>query len=139
MRRLRPSIWAALLLGAAGVNAPAAERVLHRTGTDDPATLDPHKAAFPGEQLVLLDLFMGLTTHDKFGRPVPGCAESWTVSGDGLTYEFKLRPGLTWSDGAPLTADDFVWSLRRALDPRTAYAFASRLYPVRNARAVARG
>ncbi len=118
----------------------AAERTFHRTGTDDPATVDPHKIAFPGEQLVVLDLFMGLTTSDiRGGRPVPGCAESWTISPDGRSYVFRLRPNLQWSDGAPLTSADFVWSFRRALDPKTAFPFASRLYPIRNARLVASG
>ncbi|MCP5467341.1 MAG: peptide ABC transporter substrate-binding protein [Steroidobacteraceae bacterium] len=117
----------------------AAERTLHRTGTDDPSTVDPHRIAFPGEQLVVLDLFMSLTTYDPQGRPVPGCAESWTVSPDGRVYTFRLRPSLRWSDGVRMTAADFVWSFRRALDPQTAFPFASRLYPIRNARRVARG
>lgn len=134
--------WVAgLTLGLmlAGTVAGAAERVLHRTGTDDPSTVDPHRFSFPGEQLVILDLFMGLTTPDMRGRPVAGCAESWTVSADGRRYTFHLRPGLQWSDGTPLTASDFVWSFQRALDPRTAFAFASRLYPIRNGREVAAG
>ncbi len=118
----------------------APERTLHRTSTDDPATVDPHKIAFPGEQLVVLDLFMGLTTSDiRGGRPVPGCAESWTISPDGRTYTFRLRPNLQWSDGVPMSSADFVWSFRRALDPKTAFPFASRLYPIRNARRVSAG
>ena len=127
-----------LLVPAIGP-AAAAERVLHRTGTDDPSTIDPHRIAFPGEQLVVIDLFIGLTTPDSRGRPVPGCAESWTVSPDGKRYTFTLRRGMTWSDGAPLTAADFVWSFRRALDPRTAFPYASRLFPIRGARAIAAG
>ena len=113
-------VWIAAAL-VAGPAAMGAERVFHRTGTDDPATVDPHKVAFPGEQLVLLDLFMGLTTPGMSGRPIPGSAESWTVSPDGRTYVFLLRPGLVWSDGKALTAEDFVWSFRRALDPATAH------------------
>lgn len=141
MRRLG-LLWLSLLAACVLGTPPAAvgaERVFHRTGTDDPATVDPHKVAFPGEQLVLLDLFMGLTTPGMSGRPIPGSAESWTVSPDGRTYVFLLRPGLVWSDGTPLTAEDFVWSFRRALDPATAFPFASRLYLIRNARAVASG
>lgn len=112
-------------------------RIFHRVGTDDPSTLDPHKMAFPGEQLVVLDLFMGLTTPDMRGRPIAGSAESWTVSSDGLLYTFRLRSDLRWSDGTPLTAEDFVWSFRRMLDPATGYPFASRLYPIRGAREIA--
>lgn len=144
LRTVRP--WAlvpALLAAALALALPqpvqAQGRVLHRAGTDDPATLDPHKMAFSGEQLVIMDAFVGLTTPDSHGRPSPGSAESWTVSPDGRTYVFRLRAGLSWSDGVALGAEDFVWSLRRALDPRTAYPFASRLFPIRNARAVAAG
>ena len=127
------------MAGAGPSRAEAAERVLHRTGTDNPSTLDPHQISFPGEQLFILDLFTGLTTPDMRNRPQPGCAESWTVSDDGRTWLFRLRAGLQWSDGVPLTAEDFVWSFRRALDPATAFPFASRLYLLRNARAVATG
>ena len=117
----------------------AAERVLHRVGTDDPSTIDPHKASFPGEQLIIVDLFMSLTTVGMNGRPMPGAAESWTVSPDGRVYTFTLRANSRWSDGKPMTAEDWVWSFRRMLDPKTAYPLASRLFPIRNAREVAMG
>jgi oligopeptide transport system substrate-binding protein len=130
---------AAILLALQHGSVGAAERVLRRTTTDDPSTLDPQKMSFPGEQVVILDMFMGLTTLGPNGRPMPGCAESWTISPDGRSYDFTLRPGLQWSDGRPLTAEDWAWSLRRALEPKTAFAHASRLFPVRNARRVVKG
>jgi oligopeptide transport system substrate-binding protein len=131
---------ALVLLALLGVVEPAAaERVLRRSGTDDPATLDPHRVAYPGEFNIISDLFTGLLTLDAEARPIPGAAESWTVSKDGLSYEFKLRPGMKWSDGKPLTAADFEWSFRRMLDPATAFPFAARLYLIRNARAVNAG
>ncbi len=133
------SLAVALLVSSGVAPLAAAERTFHRTGTDDPATVDPHRIAFPGEQLVVLDLFMSLTTYDNRGRPVAGCAESWTVSPDGRTYTFRLRPNLRWSDGVAMAAEDFAWSFRRALDPKTAFPFASRLYPIKNARRVATG
>lgn len=139
----RKFLLAAPLLAVCALHATdtavAAERALRRTTTDDPATLDPHRMAFPGEQVVIVDLFMGLTTQNAYARPMPGSAESWTVSPDLKTYEFNLRPNLRWSDGVPLTAADFVWSFRRALDPKTAFALASRLFPIRNARSVVSG
>ena len=137
-RRVARLSLACLLIFQLAV-AAAAERTFHRTGTDDPATVDPHRIALPGEQLVVLDLFMSLTTYDDRGRPVAGCAESWTASPDGRIYTFRLRPNLRWSDGVRMSAADFVWSFRRALDPKTAFPFASRLYPIRNARRVAIG
>ena len=72
-------------------------------------------------------------------RTVPGQAESWTVSPDGRTYTFKLRPNLAWSDGVPITSADFVYSFRRLFAPATASASASLLYVVKNAREVAQG
>ena len=60
---------------------------------------------------------------------IPGAAESWTVSDDGTVYTFKLRQGAIWSDGSPVTADDFVYSFRRLEDPATAAEYASMLYP----------
>lgn len=139
-RPLRLSlVCIALCVGFLSGVSSAAERIFHRVGTDDPATIDPHKVALPGEQLVVLDLFMGLTTPAMTGRPMAGSAESWTTSADGRSYDFKLRSNLRWSDGRRLTAEDWVYSFRRMLDPATAYPLASRLFPIRNARAVAAG
>lgn len=129
------SLAAVICIEATAANV----RVLHRTGTDDPATLDPHRISFPGEQLVTLDLFESLTVLDPQGRPIGGAAESWTTSADGRTWVFRLRKGLTWSDGRALAASDFVYSFRRMLAPATAYPYAARLFPIRNARRVNRG
>ena len=137
--RARPLLWlllaASLLAGA----AQAAQRVVHRAGTDDATTLDPHKVGFPGETTIMSDLFVGLTTLDAEARVIPGCAESWTVSPDGRTWTFRMRPDLKWSDGSALTTLDFEWSMRRSLTPATAFPFAGRLFVIRNARAVASG
>jgi oligopeptide transport system substrate-binding protein len=138
----RVGLWVLLLTMLASqwsVWAFGAERIFHRVGTDDPATIDPHKVSLPGEQLVVLDLFMSLTTPGMTGRPIAGSAESWTLSADGRTYDFKLRSNLKWSDGQRITSEDWVYSFRRMLDPTTAFPLASRLFPIRNARAVAMG
>jgi oligopeptide transport system substrate-binding protein len=127
----------ALLVATLG--AHAAERVLHRAGTDDPTTIDPHKTAYPSETTIVSDLFVGLTTLDARGVAVPGCAESWQVSPGGRTWTFRLRDGLQWSDGTPMKSEEIEWSLQRALDPKTAYPYAGRLFAIRNARAVATG
>jgi oligopeptide transport system substrate-binding protein len=84
-------------------------------------------------------LFEGLLTFDQNGKPQPGMAESWTVSEDGKIYTFTLREGLTWSDGVPLTARDFVESWRRTLDPATASEYAYQLHYIKNARAFNEG
>ena len=70
--------------------------------------------------------------QDAKAELIPGAAESWTISDDGKVYTFKLRAGATWSNGDPVTADDFVYSFRRLLDPATAAEYASMLYVVKN-------
>ena len=85
------------------------------------------------------DLFEGLVMQDSKAGLIPGAAESWTVSDDGKTYTFKLRANATWSDGSPVTAEDFVYSFRRLEDPATAAEYASMLYPIVNAEEVNTG
>lgn len=90
------------------------------------ATLDPHAASGVPEWRVARALFEGLVTRGvRAGfEPVPAAAESWEVSGDGTVYTFRLREGLTWSNGEALTAEDFEWSLRRQLEPEAAAPYA---------------
>jgi oligopeptide transport system substrate-binding protein len=131
-----------ILLGAlALVLSPAltAQTVLHRGNIVEPGTLDLHKYNLDYEAEILRDLFVGLLTTDASGRQVPGLAETWTVSPDGRTYTFKLRAGLVWSDGAPLTANDAVFGLQRALDPKTASNYGNLVYAIVNAPEVLTG
>ena len=100
--------------------APAYE--LRRGTAGEPDSLDPHRAVSAPALIVLNDLFEGLTTLDARGKPSMGAAETVALSKDGRTYTFKLRRGLQWSDGAPLTAEDFVISFRRLADPKTGSA-----------------
>lgn len=124
-----------LLVLASGAQA----QTLNRAGRGEPGSLDPHKASTQYEQALVLDLFEGLLAFDADARPVPGIADSWAVSPDGRRYVFNLRPGLTWSDGAPLTPDQVVASFQRLLDPKTAAPAAAQMYPIKNARAVNTG
>ena len=94
--------------------------VLRSGHPGEPDSLDPHVAVAAPALVVNNDLFESLLTLDARGRPVPGAAERYEVSADGLTYTFTLRRGLTYSDGRPITAADFVWSMRRLADPATA-------------------
>ena len=111
---------------------------LHIGNAGEPLTLDPHRYNLRLEQTILGDLFEGLTTVDAEGRIVPGAAERWETSADGLVWTFRLREEGRWSDGMPVTADDF-FSLRRLLHPATAASLAYFLYPVDNAEAVNTG
>lgn len=116
-----------------------AEVVFNRGNSADPESLDPHKTSTVYEAHILRDLFMGLTIHNAKAEVEPGAAESWTVSPDGKVYTFKLRAGATWSDGSPVTANDFVFSWRRVVDPATAAEYAYMLAPVVNAEDVTAG
>lgn len=85
-------------------------------------------------------VFEGLVTADpQTLEPREGQAYRWTLSPDGLTYTFHLRPGLTWSDGTPVTAHDFVYSWRRVLAPATASRNSSLLYAIRGAEPYSKG
>ena len=81
-----------------------------------------------------------LTALDWDGKTaLPLLAKSWTISPDGKTYTFKMRKGALWSDGSPVTADDFVYSWRRLVDPATASEYAYMLAPVTNAEDITAG
>ncbi|HEY6452368.1 MAG TPA: peptide ABC transporter substrate-binding protein [Steroidobacteraceae bacterium] len=119
--------------------ALAGTQSLARTLDDSPRSLDPQLTTDIPSQRVLDDLFEGLVTLSVDGRPVPGAAESWEHSADGRTWVFHLRPQARWSNGAPVTAADFVYSWRREVDPKTGAGYAQSLAPIVNALDVALG
>jgi oligopeptide transport system substrate-binding protein len=114
---------------------PAGKVCLTIGNTNDPATLDPAKSTGTWEDRIQSDIFVGLTQAAADGSTLPGVAESWDISPDGLTWTFHLRDAV-WSDGVPVTAGDFVFSLRRLLDPKTASEYASLMFLIQNAEAV---
>jgi oligopeptide transport system substrate-binding protein len=132
---LKATVFATTLALAGGTfYTPAfAEIVYNRGSAAEPESLDPHKTSTVYEAHVLRDLFQGLVMQDKDANIIPGAAESWTVSDDGTVYTFKLRKDGVWSDGSPVTADDFVYSFHRLEDPATAAEYASMLYVVKGA------
>jgi len=125
-----------------GTNAAApggpGEVVLRRGNGAEPGSLDPHYTTGTWEDAVVSDMLMGLTTNGPDGKPIPGAAERWDTSSDGRTWTFHLRDH-QWSDGKPVTANDFVYSWRRILDPKTAANYASMLYPLKNAQPINAG
>jgi oligopeptide transport system substrate-binding protein len=132
-------IFAAFVVAAtiAASAVPAlAEVVLRRGNAAEPQTLDQHHTSIDIERNILKDLYEGLTVFDAAGKITPGAAESWTASADGLVYTFKIRANAKWSDGSPVTADDFVYSFRRVEDPKTAAGYANILYPIKNAQKI---
>ncbi len=136
MKRL--IILACLLIGLAS-QALGAGQTLRRGNGADPQTLDPGRAQGVPESNILRDLFEGLVTEDACGNLIPGVAQSWSASPDGLTYTFQLRPTARWSNGDPVTAHDFVFSLRRTVDPATGSLYGAILEPITNAREIVAG
>jgi oligopeptide transport system substrate-binding protein len=117
---------------------PTGQKCLEYGIEIEPLTLDPQKANLLSESRVIGDLMMGLTTETPDASPSPGMAASWETSPDGLTWTFHLRDA-KWSDGTPVTADDFVFGLRRVLAPETASIYAYLVYILKNGQQVNEG
>ncbi|WP_397417968.1 peptide ABC transporter substrate-binding protein, partial [Phenylobacterium sp.] len=144
LKLIRAGLLAPLLVLAACETAPqrptcpTGQVCLEVGNNSEPQTLDPQKANLFDESTIIGDLMMGLTTDAPDGSPIPGAAESWSVSPDGLTWTFKIRDH-RWSDGQPVTADDFVFGIGRTLDPATGGIYAYLLYVIKNGQAVNEG
>ncbi|RAU34520.1 peptide ABC transporter substrate-binding protein [Pantoea sp. RIT413] len=118
----------------------ASQQTIVRHIKDEPASLDPMKAVGLPEIQVMRDLFEGLTSQDAKGQIVPGVAESWS-SNDNKIWLFTLRKDARWSDGSPVTAQDFVYSWQRLVDPKNSSPFAwfAALSGIENAEAITKG
>jgi oligopeptide transport system substrate-binding protein len=111
------------------------EKILHFGLGAEPQYLDPHLASSVSAHNVIIALIEGLVSEDpKTLKPVPGVAERWDISEDGLLYTFYLRKNAKWSNGDPVTAHDFVYSYKRILNPNLASQYASMLHGLKNAR-----
>jgi len=119
-------------------DCPAGQVCLEYGNNSEPQTLDPGKANLVDEASIIGDLMTGLTTDGPDAVPVPGAATHWETSPDGLVWTFHLRDA-KWSDGVPVTADDFVYGLRRTLDPKIASIYAYLLYVIKGGQAVNEG
>jgi oligopeptide transport system substrate-binding protein len=130
---LAAMLGGAVLLGGRAV-LPRADFAF--CNQDEIASLDPAIATGVPEARVLQGLFEGLTRPDpRTGDPLPGMATAWESSPDGLTWRFTIRQDSTWTDGTPVTAHDFEYSLRRFLHPATAADYAYLLWFIRGAEA----
>ena len=99
----------------------------------EPESLDPAVVTGQAEMRLVVALFEGLARFDpRTGEPIPGLAERWEKSEDGLRYTFHLRSNAVWSTGEPITSEDFVYSWRRLLDRKTAADYAELLYCLKN-------
>lgn len=118
----------------------AEKQELVRNNGSEPASLDPHKVESDVEFNIISDLFEGLVSVSPQGEIQPRLAEKWDNK-DNTVWTFHLRPGITWSDGTAITAQDIVWSWQRLVSPLTASPYAS--YPgnmhIVNAQEIAEG
>ena len=106
--------------------ALAEKQELVRNNGSEPSSLDPHKVESDVENNIISDLFEGLVSVSPAGEIEPRLAEKWENK-DNTVWTFHLRPGVTWSDGTAITAQDIVWSWQRLVSPLTASPYAS--YP----------
>ena len=121
-------------------DAPHPENeIISFTLSDDPLTLDPQIADDYSSYMLIANLFEGLVRTDENGDIKSGIAESWEVSDDGLSYIFHLYKDTKWSNGKPVTADDFVFGLTRALTAETRAENATDLFLIKNASAYYNG
>jgi oligopeptide transport system substrate-binding protein len=106
---------------------------------ETPRTLDPQVADDEYSFQVLRDVYEGLTQESDLGKIIPGIAKSWSTDHNGTRYTFRLRKKARWSDGTPVTAEQFVYGLRRAVNPKTASGSAELLQDVKGAKSIIAG
>jgi oligopeptide transport system substrate-binding protein len=124
-----------LIAGCGSSNKQGSAKVLRYVVGAEPETLDPRKSTGVPEARIQGNLFESLITYDKSGKLVPGAAEKWTVSPDGKVYTFTLRANAKWSNGDPVTAQDFEYTWKKTLSPAFASKYAQQLYFIAGAEA----
>src|SRR5712691_1598712 len=104
-----------------GRTTPPARNILRYVTGDEPESLDPQGTTGQPEGRIFLALYEGLVEyHPKTMEPIPALAERWHVNNDSSEFVFHLRKNARWSNGDPINANDFVWSLRRGLSTEVA-------------------
>src|SRR5262245_59906068 len=141
-RRLLTAIFALLALCGCtltsadspffGTTTPPKDDVLRYVTVPELESLDPHVSSGQPEARIYIALYQGLVEyHPKTMLPIPAIAERWDTNNDSSQFIFHLRKNARFSNGDPITAHDFVWSLRRALAPELASRLSYMAYPVR--------
>ena len=120
--RLPRFLLALVAITGVALSSPAAAVSVRIATAFDPQTMDPHSLALLYHTRVVFQIYDSLINRDEQYRPEPGMALSWQATGP-KTWQFKLRPGITFSDGSPFTADDAVFSIQRALGATSQRAF----------------
>lgn len=118
-----------------GKDTSTGGKILKTNNASEPGSLDPALAQGTHESWILSHTFEGLMKLDQDGKVVPGMATDFTLSDDDLTYTFTLRDDIKWSNGDPVTAKDFEFSWKRALNPELAADYAFQLYYIKGGEA----
>lgn len=125
------------------LEAPLQKKVeavtLNKSIGGEPSSLDPHKSLTNTCHTIKHEIFLGLCTLDSYGNIIPGVAKNWKISPDGKVYTFFLRPDARWSNGDPVTAQDFVYAFQRLVDPREPSPSALAFKDVKNASFLIKG
>src|SRR6266511_3750028 len=121
------------------VDPPKGQELRYISGSE-PESLDPHVSTGQPEARIYLALYEGLTEyHPVTGDVIPAIAERWETNGDNTEFTFYLRRNARWSNGDPITARDFVYSIRRGLSPQLAARSAYLAYYIKGAQAYNEG
>lgn len=139
MKRICTLLLSLLLLVSVLAGCGGESAAIQYLLSEEPVTLDPQVAADENAQIVITALFEGLTRLDEQHQPSPGVAERWTCSDDGKTYTFFLRQNAQWSDGTPVTAEDFRYAFQRALSPATGSTVCQSMDILQNAQKIRQG
>jgi oligopeptide transport system substrate-binding protein len=115
------------------------EQVLNFNLDADPPSIDPQLNTDSSGAMVINNTFEGLMRNDAKGKPQPAMAKSVDISEDKTVYTFHMRDGVKWSDGKPVTAEDFKYAWLRGLDPKVASEYAYQLYYIKGGQAYFKG
>src|SRR5213080_4826066 len=122
--------------GFFGATNPPRENVLRYVSGSEPESLDPQIVTTQPDERICMALYEGLAEYDpKTGAPIPALAETWEVNQDSSEFTFHLRRDGRFSNGDPITARDFVYTIRRGLTPELGSRSASMAYPIKHAEA----
>ncbi|MBZ9692155.1 peptide ABC transporter substrate-binding protein [Clostridium botulinum] len=124
--------------GGGSSNDPNAQVITYNLNAD-PKTLDPALSEAVDSATIIVNAFEGLYKLDENNKAIPGIAEKCDVSEDGTVYTFHIRDGVKWSNGEPVTANDFEYSWKRVLNPATASGYAFQMSYIKGADAYNQG
>lgn len=139
-KRLFILVLSILLMLAAGctgtndtIDNALKDKIIRHNHGEEPKSIDPALSSTVDSGTICIANFEGLITLNKDNEPMPAVAEKWDISPDKTKYTFYLRKDAKWSDGKPVTANDFAYAWKRALNPDTASNYCYQLFNIKNA------